>query len=47
MRGKDRRTLWQSVYAANDEREVSWFKDDAQPSRSLIEEVASPAALAQ
>jgi SAM-dependent methyltransferase len=37
----DRKTHWQSVYAAKGEREVSWFQDDAQPSLSLIEEVAS------
>jgi ubiquinone/menaquinone biosynthesis C-methylase UbiE len=44
MQGKDHQTHWQSVYATKGEREVSWFQDDAQPSLSLIEEVASPSS---
>jgi trans-aconitate methyltransferase len=40
----DRRAHWQSIYAAKREREVSWFQDDAQPSLTLIEEVASPSS---
>jgi trans-aconitate methyltransferase len=44
MQGKDRQTHWQSVYKAKDEREVSWFQDDAQPSLALVEEVASPSS---
>ena len=41
MRAADRQAHWQSIYHAKTEREVSWFQDDAQPSLTLIEEVAS------
>jgi trans-aconitate methyltransferase len=44
MQGADRQTHWQSIYQSKDEREVSWFQDDAQPSLALIEEVASPSS---
>ena len=40
----DRQAHWQSIYGAKTEREVSWFQDDAEPSLSLIEEVASPSS---
>jgi SAM-dependent methyltransferase len=44
MQGADLQTHWQSIYQSKDEREVSWFQDDAQPSLALIEEVASPSS---
>jgi trans-aconitate methyltransferase len=44
MQGTDRQTHWQAIYHSKDEREVSWFQDDAQPSLALIEEVASPSS---
>jgi ubiquinone/menaquinone biosynthesis C-methylase UbiE len=44
MQGIDRQTHWQSIYQSKDEREVSWFQDDAQPSLALIEEVAAPSS---
>ena len=44
MQGADRQTHWQSIYQSKDEREVSWFQDDAKPSLDLIEEGASPSS---
>jgi ubiquinone/menaquinone biosynthesis C-methylase UbiE len=44
MPAKGREAHWQSIYATEAEREVSWFQDNAQPSLGLIEEIASPSS---
>jgi trans-aconitate methyltransferase len=44
MPAEDREALWQFIYAAKGEGEVSWVQDDAQPSLGLIEEIASPSS---
>ena len=42
---EDREARWQSIYATEAEREVSWFQEHAQPSLGLIEEIASPSSV--